>query len=106
MNAAERWPATRRAQSPALELLAGIGGRFSGDARVYAITKRAIDLVAAVVGLVLTLPITVIAAAAIRLETPGPAIFKQARMGRWGVRFTMYKFRGMYIDARERFPEL
>ena len=39
-------------------------------------------------------------------RTPGPAIFKQTRIGRNCKPFTLYKFRTLYADARERFPEL
>jgi lipopolysaccharide/colanic/teichoic acid biosynthesis glycosyltransferase len=45
-------------------------------------------------------------AALIRLESPGPIIFKQTRIGKLGMPFTCYKFRSMYIDAEERKREL
>ena len=43
---------------------------------------------------------------AIKLESPGPVVFKQTRVGRNGRRFSIYKFRSMYIDAEERKKEL
>ena len=36
------------------------------------------------------------------MESPGPVIFKQIRVGRWGERFTCYKFRSMCVDAEDR----
>lgn len=52
------------------------------------------------------LPIFGLLALAIRLESPGAALFKQTRIGRWGRIFTMYKFRSMYMDAEARKAEL
>jgi lipopolysaccharide/colanic/teichoic acid biosynthesis glycosyltransferase len=74
--------------------------------RGYAFAKRALDLVAAVVLLVLAAPAMLVLAALIRLDSPGPAIFRQTRVTRGGKAFTFYKFRTMYVDARDRFPEL
>ncbi|HEX5775336.1 MAG TPA: sugar transferase [Caulobacteraceae bacterium] len=57
--------------------------------------KRALDLVGAVVAIILFLPLLLIIAAAIRLESPGPAVFRQRRGGLNGRTFTIYKFRTM-----------
>jgi lipopolysaccharide/colanic/teichoic acid biosynthesis glycosyltransferase len=57
--------------------------------------KRLCDMVGAAVGLVLTLPLMVIAAIALRLESPGPVLFRQVRVGRWGKPFKMLKLRSM-----------
>lgn len=65
----------------------------------YRIVKRLFDVtVALAAGIVLLLPMLVVGVL-IRLETPGPAIFKQLRMGRDGKPFTIYKFRTMRMDA-------
>ncbi len=61
--------------------------------------KRGIDLAAAVVLSVITSPLLIIIASAIRLESKGPAIFKQIRLGKNEVPFTMFKFRTMYEHA-------
>lgn len=68
--------------------------------------KRLLDILAASVGLLLLLPVFLVTAIAIRLESPGPVFFKQKRVGRWGQLFTIWKFRSMYVDAEERKAEL
>jgi lipopolysaccharide/colanic/teichoic acid biosynthesis glycosyltransferase len=72
----------------------------------YAFTKRALDITVAVVGLLVTAPIMVAIAVALRLESPGRAVFRQRRVGQDGREFSFYKFRTMFADAKERFPEL
>lgn len=62
-------------------------------------TKRIIDVVVSLAVLVLGLPIWLLLAALIRLTSPGPAIFRQQRVGLLGKVFTMYKFRTMRQDA-------
>ena len=62
------------------------------------------DVAVSVAVLLLAVPILVIAALAIKLESPGPALFRQPRMGRNGRPFRIVKLRGMYGDARTRFP--
>lgn len=74
--------------------------------RLYRWVKRAMDLTIAIPGLILAAPIIGLLALLIRLESRGPAIFRQQRVGLDGRVFTFYKFRTMYVDARERFPEL
>jgi len=61
--------------------------------------KRFLDLSGSSVALVSLLPLFAVIAAAIRLSSPGPALFKQKRVGRLGVDFTMYKFRTMHSNA-------
>ncbi len=69
---------------------------------VYAATKRAFDVLAAGVGLVLVSPLLAIAATAVRLDSPGPIIFRQQRVGRNFRLFWIYKFRTMVADAEKR----
>lgn len=64
--------------------------------------KRAFDLVAATIGLVAISPLLALVALAIRLGDGGPTIFRQARVGRDGRNFTIYKFRSMVVDAEAR----
>ena len=68
--------------------------------------KRLLDLVLATFGLVATLPIWLGIVLAIRLDSPGPAIFMQERVGLHGRRFRFYKFRSMYVDAEQRLAEV
>ncbi|MFN8036731.1 MAG: sugar transferase [Acidimicrobiia bacterium] len=72
----------------------------------YLIAKRALDLAVGVPALVLTSPIMAALSLATRFDSPGPAFFRQQRVGQGGKVFTFYKYRTMYLDARERFPEL
>jgi len=62
-------------------------------------TKRLIDIVGSISVLVLTSPVLVGTAVAIRLDSPGPVLFRQERVGRDGRRFSMLKFRSMRADA-------
>lgn len=64
--------------------------------------KRAIDVVATGVLLVLAAPIIAVAAVAIKATSPGPVFFRQIRCGRYGHRFGMLKLRTMEVDAEER----
>jgi putative colanic acid biosynthesis UDP-glucose lipid carrier transferase len=63
--------------------------------------KRGFDILAAGVGLLLFLPLLVLVFALIRLESPGPAIFRQRRTGYRGRVFTIYKFRTMTVTEDE-----
>ena len=63
--------------------------------------KRGLDVTGAAIGLVVLAPVLGLIAAAIRLTSPGPALFAQPRIGRDGARFRMYKFRSMRFDAEE-----
>jgi sugar transferase (PEP-CTERM system associated) len=67
--------------------------------RLLQTAKRAIDIVAASIGFLVTLPVMAIIAAAVKLTSPGDAIFRQERVGRNGRVFTLYKFRSMRSDA-------
>lgn len=68
--------------------------------------KRAVDILGALFGVLITCLIFPIVAFAIRIDSRGPVIFKQMRIGRNGRRFYMYKFRSMYVNAEERKEEL
>ncbi|HET7424039.1 MAG TPA: sugar transferase [Gemmatimonadales bacterium] len=68
--------------------------------------KRGIDIVGAVVALVLTAPIMLLAALAVALTSPGPVLFTQERYGYSRRRFRMYKFRTMVLDAESMMPGL
>jgi lipopolysaccharide/colanic/teichoic acid biosynthesis glycosyltransferase len=61
--------------------------------------KRLFDVVVASVGLIVAAPILGIAALLIRLDTPGPSLFRQRRVGLGGEEFSLLKLRSMTIDA-------
>ncbi len=63
--------------------------------------KRCFDVAVCVVALPVALPLMAVLWAAIRLESPGPAVFRQLRTGRDGRRFEMFKFRTMVANAEE-----
>ena len=65
------------------------------------LTQRALDLAIALPAMALLAPFMVLVAAGIKLESKGPAIFKQTRTGKNGAEFTMFKFRSMVQDAEE-----
>lgn len=69
-------------------------------------TKRIIDFVISALALLVSLPVFVITAILIRIDSKGDVFFKQKRCGLNGRRFTMYKFRTMYVDAEERLKEV
>jgi exopolysaccharide biosynthesis polyprenyl glycosylphosphotransferase len=65
------------------------------------VLKRLFDLVVSASALILLTPLIAITAALIKLTSPGPVIFRQARCGLNGRRFTLYKFRSMVANAHE-----
>jgi len=69
--------------------------------RVTELLKRVLDLVVSTIGLVLALPLMAITALAIRLDSKGPALYRQTRVGRMGRTFEVLKFRSMRADAEQ-----
>ncbi len=63
------------------------------------IVKRSFDIAVSLAALTLTLPLLAVTACLIRLETPGPALYRQTRVGLRGRVFTILKFRSMRVDA-------
>lgn len=61
-------------------------------------TKRLFDVLCAALGLLLLSPLLLLVALWVRLDSPGPALFRQTRVGRFGVLFTIHKFRTMRIQ--------
>lgn len=86
--------------------------------------RRAMDIAVSSIVLIVLSPVMLAVAVAVKLDSPGPVIFKQSRTGRnrrfadspvgaerrrqerFGEPFKLYKFRTMYRDSRERFPDL
>lgn len=72
----------------------------------YDASKRLLDMVFGTLFFILSVPVILLLAIAIRVETPGSPFFFQTRLGRKGRPFRIFKMRGMFIDARQRFPEM
>ena len=70
------------------------------------VLKRIMDIIGGLAGVILTSPIMLVTAIAIKLDSKGPVLFKQTRVGQNGRHFKIYKFRSMYTDAEERKKEL
>ena len=66
------------------------------------VLKRTLDIVLALVGLLLVLPVLVVAMVAVRVDSPGPSVFKQVRVGVNGRRFRLYKLRTMHHGNDDR----
>lgn len=104
-------PALWREGDPvlAMETLQGVpfltlrAGNFNATGLIY---KRMLDLLGGAVGSLIFLIIYPFVALAIKLDSPGPVLFKQKRMGKHGRVFNLYKFRSMYQDAEARKQEL
>ncbi|MDE8313827.1 sugar transferase [Erysipelothrix rhusiopathiae] len=70
------------------------------------IIKRIIDIVGGTVGVVITIIVALFLGPIIKLESPGPVLFKQKRVGKNGRQFNIYKFRSMGVDAEARKKDL
>ncbi len=86
-----------------LPLLHLSGPVFTGWRKV---AKSVVDRALASILLALTAPLLALVAAAIRLDSPGPALYRQKRLGKDGREFTVWKFRTMHTDAAARLAEL
>ena len=73
---------------------------------LHLLVKRTLDVSLAALGLAIASPVLLLAAALVRLTSPGPIIFRQERCGLNGRRFTLYKFRSMVENAEELRPGL
>lgn len=78
----------------------------AGVSRTQFAAKRAVDIFGAALGLLLTLPVLVAAAVAIKMQDGGPIVFRHRRIGRHGKPFTLYKLRSMVPDAEKRLAPL
>ena len=76
------------------------------ESTIYGYTRRIVDLIVVLGILPFALIGISVIAIVVRLDSPGPAIFKQKRVGQYGKLFTFYKFRTMWLEARERYPEM
>jgi exopolysaccharide biosynthesis polyprenyl glycosylphosphotransferase len=70
------------------------------------VVKRVIDVVGALLALIVLSPLILVVALLIKLDSPGPVLFRQTRVGRGGKEFTVYKFRTMRVNAEQELPAL
>lgn len=73
---------------------------------VRGFTKRTLDVALAGLGLLVLSPFLLLVALLVKLDSPGPALFKQRRVGLNGREFWMYKFRSMVVDAEQQLETL
>lgn len=71
------------------------------EKKIYKFFKRAIDIIGSLVGLILASPILLVVGILIKLESKGPIVFSQTRVGLNGKEFKMYKLRSMVVNAEE-----
>jgi exopolysaccharide biosynthesis polyprenyl glycosylphosphotransferase len=86
-----------------------LGVRRFGLVRSSRLLKRGFDIVAASAGLLVVAPLMAVTAVAIRLDSQGPVLFRQPRVGRDGRHFDIFKYRSMVVDAddqKDRLREL
>lgn len=84
----------------------GISSTQSTIGGINYIAKRTIDLLGGLFGLALTAMVGPFVALAIKLDSPGPVLFRQVRVGQGGKHFTIYKFRSMHHKAEQELDEL
>lgn len=70
--------------------------------KIQFIIKRILDFLLSLIGIVILIPLYLILYIAIKLDSKGPAIFKQIRVGKDGKNFTIYKFRTMIVNADKK----
>ncbi len=69
---------------------------------VYSVAKRLLDVVFALLGLAVLWPVMAVIAVAVKCSSPGPAVYRGWRTGRYGRPFRIYKFRSMVVDGESR----
>lgn len=74
--------------------------------RGSAFFKRMMDIILSVMAITAGSPVFLLTALLVKFTSPGPIIFSQVRVGRYGRHFKFYKFRSMYVDAEARKAEL
>jgi sugar transferase (PEP-CTERM system associated) len=72
---------------------------FSSGRRISTLAKRVFDIVASALLLIIALPLIILGAIAVKLDSQGPAFFRQRRVGLYGSEFELFKLRSMRTDA-------
>lgn len=73
--------------------------KLSFSKNLYLVIRRGLDTIIAIFLLLILSPLLISVSLLIKIESPGPILFKQKRIGKSGNQFTIYKFRSMHIDA-------
>jgi exopolysaccharide biosynthesis polyprenyl glycosylphosphotransferase len=68
--------------------------------------KQMLDMVLSIISLIVLLPLIIFLVIGVKMSSPGPVLYRQQRVGRFGKHFKIYKFRSMYHNAEENGPEL
>jgi len=85
-------------RQPARELVVPLAPTGTG----YRLAKRALDVIGSLIGLLVASPVFLGVGIAVKLDSPGPTLFRQIRLGLGGRPFTVLKFRTMHLSADER----
>ena len=72
--------------------------------KLLILSKRLLDFSVSLIGLLLTFPVVIMSALIIKLESPGPTLYSQERVGEGGETFWIYKFRSMHCNAETSGP--
>lgn len=80
--------------------------RYAKHGPIMRVAKRLLDLICSILIIALLSLLLIVVAILIKLDSPGPVMFKQERMGKNRRHFTMYKFRSMHVGADEKREEL
>jgi lipopolysaccharide/colanic/teichoic acid biosynthesis glycosyltransferase len=93
-------------ETESLRWIPPLAGRSDRMEALRYLVKRSIDLVGATLGLLVLSPWMLLIALLIRLDSRGPALFRQVRLGYRGQPFWMFKFRTMTVDAEAKLVDL
>ena len=69
----------------------------ANGSKLFAVAKRSMDVIGSAMGLLFALPLSLVIALAIKLSSRGPVLFRQQRVGQYGIPFVFLKFRSMYV---------
>lgn len=97
---------SKRAAEEGTLVVVTLDRRFSALTVSQRFFKRAFDLLVGTFLLITLSPALLMIALLVRRSSPGPALFRQQRLGKHGVLFPMIKFRSMHVDAEERWQEV
>jgi len=81
-------------------------GRWTSSTYPRLLIKNAFDRIAALIGLVVLFPFLLVIGLAVRVDSPGPALYRQERVGRNGQTFRIWKYRTMFVGADYHLPRL